>query len=63
MTPLTSFYRGNRQTLVKAKYVTEVLHNALHINVHRTGIEASESSERLLRADGRAMALMHIQVN
>jgi hypothetical protein len=39
MTPLDSFYRGNRRTLLKAKDVVEVLRNAMRINVHRTGIE------------------------
>jgi hypothetical protein len=38
--------------------ITEVLRNAMRINVHRTGIEASEVSARSLRAGG-AMALLH----
>jgi hypothetical protein len=40
MTPLASFYSGKRRTVVNAKDVTEVLRNAMHIHVHRTGIEA-----------------------
>jgi hypothetical protein len=59
--PLASFYRGNRRTLVKSKDVTEVLRNAMRINVHRTGIEALESSAGSLRAGG-AMALIHGRV-
>jgi hypothetical protein len=44
--------------LVKAKDVTEVLRNAMRINVHRTGIEASEVSASSLLAGGE-MALIH----
>jgi hypothetical protein len=57
--PFTSYYRGNRKTLVKAKEVTELLRNSMQINIHCTGIEASEVSARSLRAGG-AMALLHL---
>jgi hypothetical protein len=40
MTPLDSFYRGIRRTLVKARDITEVLYNTMRINFHRTCIEA-----------------------
>jgi hypothetical protein len=60
--PFASYYRGNRRTLVKAKGVTEVLRNAMRLNVHRTGIEASDVSARSLRAGG-AMALLHGRVD
>jgi hypothetical protein len=46
--PLAAYYHGERHTLVKAKYVTEVLRNAMRLNVHCTGIEASEISARSL---------------
>jgi hypothetical protein len=62
MTPLTSLCRGNRRTLIKAKDITEVLRNVMRINVHRTGIKASEISARSLRAGG-AMASLHGRVN
>jgi hypothetical protein len=62
MTPLASFYRSNRCTLLKAKDVMEVLRNAMRVNVHRTVIEALEISARSLRAGG-AMALLHGQVD
>jgi hypothetical protein len=62
MTPLASFYRVNRRTLIKTKDVTEVLRNAMRINVHHTGIEASEISTRSLRAGGD-MALLHGRVD
>jgi hypothetical protein len=58
VTPLAAFYRGRRRTLIKAKDVTDVLHNAMRLNFHRTGIEASEVSARSLWAGG-AMALLH----
>jgi hypothetical protein len=60
--PLASFYRGHRRTLIKSKDVTEVLRNAMQINVHRTGIEASEISARSLWAGG-AMALIRGRVD
>jgi hypothetical protein len=60
--PFASYYRGNRKTLVKAKDVTEVLHNAMRLNVHRTGIEASEVRARSLRAGG-AMSILHGRVD
>jgi hypothetical protein len=56
--PLAVYYGGARRTLVKAKDVTDVLHHAMRLNVHRTGIEASDISDRSLRA-GDAMALLH----
>jgi hypothetical protein len=62
MTPLTSFYRSNRRTLIKAKDVIEVLHNVMRINVHHTGIDASEISARSLRAD-RDVVLLHSRVD
>jgi hypothetical protein len=51
-TPLVSFYHVNRRTLIKAKDVTEVMCNAMRINVHGTGIDASEISARSLWAGG-----------
>jgi hypothetical protein len=60
--PLTSYYRGNRKTLVKAKDVMEVICNAISINVHRNGIHASEVSAQSLRTGG-AMALLHGRVD
>jgi site-specific recombinase XerD len=60
--PFASYYRGNRKTLVKAKEVTKVLHNAMRINVDHTGIKASEVSAQSLRAGG-AMALLHGRVD
>jgi hypothetical protein len=61
-TPLASFYRGNRRTLVKARDVMEVLRYAMRLNVHRTGIEPSEISARSLRA-GWDMSLLHGKVD
>jgi hypothetical protein len=46
MTPVASLYWVNQRTFVKAKDITEVLHNVMCINVHRTGIDASEISAR-----------------
>jgi hypothetical protein len=62
VTPLAAFYRGRRRTLIKVKDVTEVLRNAMRLNVHCTGIEASEVSARSLRAGG-AMALLRGRVD
>jgi hypothetical protein len=62
VTPLAAFYRGRRRTLIKAKDVTEVVRHAMRLNVHHTGIEASEVSARSLRAGG-AMALLHARVD
>jgi hypothetical protein len=61
-TPVSSFYRDNRRTLVKAKDVTEVMCHTMRINIHRTGIEPLEISARSLRAGG-AMALLHGKVD
>jgi hypothetical protein len=41
-TPLASFNRSNRHTLVKAKDVTEVLRRAMRISIHRTRIDPLE---------------------
>jgi hypothetical protein len=60
--PVASFYRGNRRTLVRAKYVTEVLRHAMRMNIHRTGIEPLEISAQSLRAGG-AMTLLHGKVD
>jgi hypothetical protein len=62
VTPLAAFYRGGRRTLIKAKDVTEVVRNAMRLNVHLTGIEASDVSVRSLRSGG-AMALLHGRVD
>jgi hypothetical protein len=62
VTLLAALYRGHHRTLIKAKDVTDVLRNAMRLNVHRTGIEASEVSARSLRAGG-AMALLHGRVD
>jgi hypothetical protein len=43
--------------LVKAKDIMEVLHNAMQINAHRTGIETFEVSARSVHAGG-TMALL-----
>jgi hypothetical protein len=48
--------------LVKANDVTEVLRNAMWINVQCTAMEASEFSTQYLRA-GDEMALIHECVN
>jgi hypothetical protein len=48
--------------LVKANDVTLLLRNAVRINVHHTGIKASEVSARSLRAGG-AMSLLHGRAN
>jgi hypothetical protein len=61
-TPLASFYRGNRRTLVKPRDVTEVLRYEMRLNIHRTGIEPLEISARSLRAGG-TMALLHGKVD
>jgi hypothetical protein len=61
-TPISSLYRGNRRTLVKAKYVTEVLRYTMRVNIHPTGIESLEISTRSLRAGG-AMVLLHGKVD
>jgi hypothetical protein len=55
--PLASYYRGNHNTLVKAKYVTEVLHHAMQINVHHTGIDATSIGAWSLFTGG-AIALL-----
>jgi hypothetical protein len=60
--PLAAYYRWARRTLIKAKYITEVLRNAMQLNVHCTGIEASEISERSLRAGG-AMVLLYCGID
>jgi hypothetical protein len=61
-TPVASFYRGNRHTLVKARDVAEVLRCAMRLNIHRTGIKPLEISARSLRAGG-AVALLHGKVD
>jgi hypothetical protein len=43
--------------VIKAKDITNVLHHAMMINFHRTGIPASDISTRSLRASG-AMGMM-----
>jgi hypothetical protein len=55
-TPLASYYLTNRRTAVKPKDVTDTLRHAMQINVHHTGIQATDISARSLRAGG-AMAM------
>jgi hypothetical protein len=55
-TPLASYYLTNRRTAVKPKDVTDTLRHAMRINVHHTGIQATDISARSLRAGG-AMAM------
>jgi hypothetical protein len=55
-TPLASYYLTNRRTAVKPKDVTDTLRHAMRINVHHTGIQATDISARSVRAGG-AMAM------
>jgi hypothetical protein len=55
--PLASYYRTSRLTAIKPKDITDVLHQAMTANFHRTGVHASKVSARSLRAGG-AMAML-----
>jgi hypothetical protein len=60
--PLASYYRTSRRTAIKPKDITDVLHQAMTANFHRTGLHASEVSARSLRAGG-AMAMLFGEID
>jgi hypothetical protein len=55
--PIAAYYRGSRRIAAKARDVTDTLRSTMTANVHRTGVQAHETSARSLRASG-TMALL-----
>jgi hypothetical protein len=55
--PIASYYRAHKRTAIKAKDITDTLRHAITMNYHRTGIHATEVSERSLHPGG-AMEMM-----